>query len=211
MSPDDAVVAEAHALDDLAVADVEAGDDAFGKNGRNSSDVIRSSSSALPLIAAATPMRVQRGEVRRIAHAAGGLPRELREARAARRAYSATFGPASAPSRSMSVHSTCCRPAARTAPAASHRRQRRCLRSSRACARAARRRRRRARRARGRCAPAPKLLEPAGDIAGSLDGGAADHDARDAVAPAGPRSTAARAHAAADLDAARRSARRAPR
>ena len=30
----DLVIAEADALDDLAVADVEAGDDAFGKNGR---------------------------------------------------------------------------------------------------------------------------------------------------------------------------------
>ena len=34
---DDAMVAEAHAFYDLAVADVEAGDDASGKNGRSSS------------------------------------------------------------------------------------------------------------------------------------------------------------------------------
>ena len=32
----DHVVAEAHALDDLPVFYIEAGDDAFGKNGRNS-------------------------------------------------------------------------------------------------------------------------------------------------------------------------------
>ena len=40
----DHVVAEAHALDDLTVPYIEAGDDAFGKNGRNSSVVIRFSS-----------------------------------------------------------------------------------------------------------------------------------------------------------------------
>src|SRR6185436_9279723 len=55
--PDHAVLAKANAFYDLAVADVEAGDDAFGKNGRNSSEVMRCSSSALPLTAAATPTR----------------------------------------------------------------------------------------------------------------------------------------------------------
>src|SRR5256885_138453 len=53
----DPVVAKAHAFYDLAGADVEAGNDASGKNGRSSSGVIRSSSSALPLTAAATPTR----------------------------------------------------------------------------------------------------------------------------------------------------------
>jgi hypothetical protein len=49
------VIAEANTLYDLAVADVEAGDDAFGKNGRNSEGLIISSNKALPLIAAAAP------------------------------------------------------------------------------------------------------------------------------------------------------------
>ena len=47
------MIAEANALDDLAVPYVEAGDNAFGKNGRNSSGEIRFSSIALPLITAA--------------------------------------------------------------------------------------------------------------------------------------------------------------
>src|SRR6185436_8676472 len=51
----DLVIAEANALYDLAVADVEAGDDAFGKNGRNSEGLIISSNKALPLMAAAAP------------------------------------------------------------------------------------------------------------------------------------------------------------
>jgi len=51
----DDVVAEAHALDDLTVPYIEARDDAFGKNGRNSSGAILFSSNARPLIAAATP------------------------------------------------------------------------------------------------------------------------------------------------------------
>ena len=41
---DDAVIAEPHALDDLAVADVQTGDYAFGKNARNSSGGMSSSS-----------------------------------------------------------------------------------------------------------------------------------------------------------------------
>src|SRR5688572_231895 len=51
----DLVIAEANTLYVLAVADVEAGDDAFGKNGRNSEGLINSSNKALPLIAAAAP------------------------------------------------------------------------------------------------------------------------------------------------------------
>src|SRR6185295_4722783 len=51
----DDVVAEAHTFDDLAVPHIEARDDAFGKNGRSSSGEILFSSSARPLIAAATP------------------------------------------------------------------------------------------------------------------------------------------------------------
>jgi hypothetical protein len=53
------VVTEADTLYDRAVADVETGDDAFGKNGRNSSMAIRSSRKALPLTAAATPRRAR--------------------------------------------------------------------------------------------------------------------------------------------------------
>ena len=53
--PNDPVIAKAHALDDLPVSYIEARDDAFGKNGRNSWDEILFSSSALPLITAATP------------------------------------------------------------------------------------------------------------------------------------------------------------
>jgi hypothetical protein len=49
------MVAKAHALDDLPVADIQAGNYAFGKNGCKSSAGIKSSSKALPLIAAATP------------------------------------------------------------------------------------------------------------------------------------------------------------
>jgi hypothetical protein len=52
---DDAVVAELHALDDDAVAHVEAGDYAPRKNGRSSLGLSRPSSSALPDTAAATP------------------------------------------------------------------------------------------------------------------------------------------------------------
>src|SRR5204863_497672 len=53
----DPVVAKAHAFYDLPGAHVEAGNDASGKYGRSSSGVIRSSNSALPLTAAATPIR----------------------------------------------------------------------------------------------------------------------------------------------------------
>ena len=52
---DHAVIAKLHALDDLAVAYVETGNQAFGKNGCNSSSGIRFSSNALPLMAAAAP------------------------------------------------------------------------------------------------------------------------------------------------------------
>ena len=52
---DDAVVAKPHALDHLAVAHIETGNYAFGKNGCNSSAGIRFSSNALPLMAAAAP------------------------------------------------------------------------------------------------------------------------------------------------------------
>ena len=77
------MVAEAHTLYDRAVADVEAGDDASGKNGRNSSVTDALFQSALPLTAAATPRRGERGEIGGVADAAGGLPREVREAREA--------------------------------------------------------------------------------------------------------------------------------
>ena len=50
------VFAEAHTFNHLTVADVEAGDYAARKNGCNSSAGNRSSSRALPLMAAATPV-----------------------------------------------------------------------------------------------------------------------------------------------------------
>src|SRR5437762_125817 len=54
---DDLMVGEAHTLHHRAVSHVEAGDDASGQNARSSSDWIRSSRSALPHTAAATPVR----------------------------------------------------------------------------------------------------------------------------------------------------------
>jgi DNA-directed RNA polymerase subunit N (RpoN/RPB10) len=51
----DAMVTKSQALDDLAIANVEAGNYAAGKNGVSSRCGMRSSISALPLIAAATP------------------------------------------------------------------------------------------------------------------------------------------------------------
>jgi hypothetical protein len=52
----DAMVAEPQALDDLAVAHVEAGNYAAGKNGAISLSGIRSSIKARPLMAQATPV-----------------------------------------------------------------------------------------------------------------------------------------------------------
>ena len=53
---DNAVIAEFYAFDDLTVANVKTGNQAFGKNGCNSSTGIRFSSKALPLMAAAAPV-----------------------------------------------------------------------------------------------------------------------------------------------------------
>jgi len=52
---DNAMIAELYAFDDLTVAYVKTGNQAFGKNGCNSSMGIRFSSKALPLMAAAAP------------------------------------------------------------------------------------------------------------------------------------------------------------
>ena len=52
---DDAMIAELYAFDDLTVAYVKTGNQAFCKNGCNSSMGIRFSSKALPLMAAAAP------------------------------------------------------------------------------------------------------------------------------------------------------------
>ncbi len=200
----DAVIAEAHALYDLAVADVEAGDDAFGKNGRNSSDVMRSSSSALPLTAAATPVRGQRGEIGGIAHAARGLPGDLRETLHALPRTERRSGPVSAPSRSMSVHSTCFRPMRQIgARCASHSVspipsvQPRVRTRGSPCASMAHVE------GEARCVSAPKRLSQPLHFGGLLDGGAADDDAIDAVAQQ-VVDHAGRAHAAADLDVQRR-------
>ena len=102
----DLVIAEANALYDLAVADVEAGDDAFGKNGRNSEGLINSSNKALPLMAAAAPSAASARQVGGRAHAARGLPGDLRIALHGF-GVQRQAGPCSAPSSSTSVHSTC--------------------------------------------------------------------------------------------------------
>src|SRR5581483_5816246 len=102
----DPVVAKANAFDYLAFADVETGDDASGKNGRSSSGVIRSSSKALPLTAAATPISASAAR----SAASRTPPEACQESRGKRdRAvrYKLRLGPDMAPSRSMSVHSTC--------------------------------------------------------------------------------------------------------
>ena len=75
---DDSMIAEAHALDDLSVANVEAGDYAFGKNGCNSSTGMSSSSKALPLIAAAAPAAASACRSCGVANSAGGLPLDMR-------------------------------------------------------------------------------------------------------------------------------------
>src|ERR1700719_5429966 len=77
----DAMVAEAHAFYDLAVAYVEAGDDPSGKYGRNSSQLIRCSNSALPLTAAVTPVRARAAK-----SAASRTPPDACQARSGKRA-----------------------------------------------------------------------------------------------------------------------------
>src|SRR6185503_3611798 len=105
----DDVVAEAHALDDLTVPYIEARDDAFGKNGRNSSGAILFSSNARPLIAAATPHSDNERKSR-----AAAIPPEACQCNSGYRRtaseYNGRLGPASVPSRPMSVHNTCVRP-----------------------------------------------------------------------------------------------------
>ena len=103
----DLVIAEAHALDDLAVAHVEAGNYAFGKNG---SQLLGGHALFEQGLAADGGRQAQCGERRQIggvADAARGLPGNLRMALAAPRDTAPGSGPDSAPSRSMSVHSTC--------------------------------------------------------------------------------------------------------
>src|SRR5690606_8062174 len=101
----DAVIAEPDAFDDDAAAHVQAGDYASGKNGFSSSSVIRPSSSALPETAEATSVAARACKSR-----ASRTPPEATNAipgqRRTQSAYSSTFGPTSAPSRSMSVQST---------------------------------------------------------------------------------------------------------
>src|SRR5437660_1777379 len=103
--PGNAMVAEAHALYDLAVAYVEARDDAAGKNGRNSSSLMRCSNSARPLTAAATPINASSAR-----SAASRTPPEACHARSGKRAsavrYRSRLGPVREPSRPMSVHRT---------------------------------------------------------------------------------------------------------
>ena len=114
------MIAKANAFDYLAFADVEARDDASGKNGRNSSGVIRSSRSALPLTAAATPICAiaARSAAWRTPPEACHDNRGKRD-RAVR--YRFKLGPDMAPSRSMSVHSTCLTKPAGKRLIASHR------------------------------------------------------------------------------------------
>ena len=61
----DAMIAELHALDDLAVAHIEAGNYPARKNGRISSRVSRPSSSALPATTRGDPGGGERGEIGR--------------------------------------------------------------------------------------------------------------------------------------------------
>ena len=120
ISPTIAVLAKAHALDHLAIAHVEAGNYAFGKNGRSSSMGMRSSSSALPLIAAAAPHSGQSAQIARIAYAAGCLPGDAAES-AARPPHTARHsGPSVRRRGPTSVQSTCLRPGAGNAARASH-------------------------------------------------------------------------------------------
>jgi hypothetical protein len=99
------VAAEAHALYDCAVFDVEAGDDASGKNGCSSFAEMFSSSSARPLTAAATPKFARAAR-----SAAWRMPPEACHETCGKRAmalrYSAKFGPPRVPSCSMAVHNT---------------------------------------------------------------------------------------------------------
>src|SRR5580692_12665801 len=102
----DFVIAKANAFYDLAFADVEAGDDASGKNGRSSSGVIRSSNNALPLTAPVTPTSAKAAR-----SAASRTPPDACQARRGKREravrYRLRLGPVMAPSRSMSVHRMC--------------------------------------------------------------------------------------------------------
>ncbi len=99
------MVAKAQALDHLAVAHVQAGNYAAGKNGANSSGAMRSSIKRAAADGRRDPGAGEGVQVRAVPHAAGGLPGDRRKA-----AHALTverrFGPASAPSRPMSVHST---------------------------------------------------------------------------------------------------------
>jgi len=99
------VVAEANALDDAAVADVQAGNYASRENDPASCLVSVPSSSALPVMAAAAPQarRASRSVTSRTPPEAC---RPISGKRATNSPYSSTFGPVSAPSRLMSVHST---------------------------------------------------------------------------------------------------------
>src|SRR6185437_14978092 len=103
---DDAVVAKTHALDHLAVAHVQTGNYAFGKNGCKSSAAMSSSSNALPLTAALAPACASA----RRSRASRTPPEACQWMSGWRRAaspYRSMFGPLKAPSRPTSVHSTC--------------------------------------------------------------------------------------------------------
>ncbi len=111
---DHPVVAEAHALDDLAVADVEAGDYAFGKNARNSSIGMQLFEQRL---AADRRRRARRRRAPRGPRASRTPPEAChsmpREARATASRYRSTFGPARRRRARTSVHSTCASETAR--------------------------------------------------------------------------------------------------
>src|SRR6185312_5691833 len=115
---DHAVITEAHALDDLSVAHVEAGNYAFGKNGRSSCSAMRSSSNALPLMAAGVPIAASAARSAPVAMPPEACQRICGNRASASR-YSARFGPTRAPSRAISVHSTCCSPASHSGGSAS--------------------------------------------------------------------------------------------
>ncbi len=206
---DHPVVAEAHALDDLAVAHVEAGNYAFGKNGRSSSGVMRSSSNALPLIGRryADPASAARSAAWRTPpeacqcdprKAAQRLAVQL-EIGSGERAVALDVGAEYVAAGRMRAEGVDRAPTApRRRPGCQPRvRTRGSPRSSRRTSKARQTR------------SAPKCSSHAPTSPRLLDRRAADHHARDAVAQQSldaPRP----AHPAADLQAARPAARRAP-
>ena len=104
---DDAMVAKAHALDDLPVADVETGNYAFGKNARSSSMRYQFLEQGLAADRRGRAACGQGAQIGCVADAAGCLPLRCCGKRRTASAYNSMLGPVSAPSRLTSVQSTC--------------------------------------------------------------------------------------------------------